>query len=65
MYATTDEIQGRFFAGTVIKILLAYVLQNYDLKLEPGAIRPVNSLDEVWFLPDQNATMLLRRRKLG
>jgi hypothetical protein len=43
--------------------MLAYVLQNYDLKLEPEATRPANSLKEVWFVADQKAKVLLRSRK--
>jgi hypothetical protein len=43
--------------------MLAYVLQNYDLKLEPQATRPANSLQEFWFVADQKARVLLRSRK--
>ncbi|KAE8446256.1 hypothetical protein EG329_012342 [Mollisiaceae sp. DMI_Dod_QoI] len=53
---------GRFFAGMEIKILLAHVLQNYELKLKDGEQRPLNSLDEIWVIPDQSAEVLFRSR---
>ena len=43
--------------------MLAYVLQNYDLKLEPEATRPADLVEEVYFVADQKARVLLRSRK--
>ncbi|KUJ21569.1 cytochrome P450 [Mollisia scopiformis] len=53
---------GRFFACTEIKLLLAYILRNYDLKLRDGEARPPNTLDEIWFIADQTAEVLFRSR---
>jgi hypothetical protein len=58
------SIQGRFFAGTEIKLLLAHVLQNYDIKLKDGQDRPPNYLDEIWFIADQKAEVLFRSREM-
>ena len=34
---------GRFFAAAVLKITLAHILLNYDLKFEDGTGRPANA----------------------
>lgn len=54
---------GRFLAAAEIKVMLAYVLQNYDLKLREGEARPVSRVDEVWFSVDKSASLLLRSRE--
>ena len=54
---------GRFLAAAEIKIMLAYLLQNYDLKLREGEARPVSWVDEVWFSVDKSASLLLRSRE--
>ncbi|KAF2099268.1 putative P450 monooxygenase [Rhizodiscina lignyota] len=52
---------GRFFVAHELKMLLVYILINYDI--EPMAQRPSN----MWFgtniLPDMKATIRVRRRK--
>jgi cytochrome P450 len=53
---------GRFLAAAEIKVMLAHVLQNYDLKLGNGEARPVSSVDEVWYTVDTGASLLLRSR---
>lgn len=61
--AVANKLKGLFFAAIEIKILLAHILQKYDLKLEAGTKRPVNSLEEVWFVTDTKARALLKSRK--
>ncbi|TFK68395.1 cytochrome P450 [Pluteus cervinus] len=54
---------GRFFAVDEMKAMLAYVLLNYDVKLEEGKGRP----EATWFgghrIPDRKAHLLFRKRK--
>lgn len=38
----THGCPGRFFAASEIKVFMAYLLQNYDIKLLDGATRPEN-----------------------
>lgn len=51
---------GRFFAGTAMKLMLAYVLLNYDFEMQEK--RPEN----VWFgairTPPTQATIKVKRR---
>ena len=53
---------GRFFAIAEIKIMLAELLMGYEI--QPVATRPEN----VWYrevqLPDKNATLKMRKRKV-
>ncbi|TFK68396.1 cytochrome P450 [Pluteus cervinus] len=54
---------GRFFAVNEMKAMLAYILLNYDIKLEEGKGRP----EPMWFggnsIPDRKAHVLFRKRK--
>ncbi len=54
--------KGRHFAATEIKIVLAHLLRNYDIKLRDGEGRPANKIDEFWIVPDQKAEVLFRSR---
>ncbi|PMD22793.1 cytochrome P450 [Hyaloscypha hepaticicola] len=54
---------GRFLAAAEIKVMLVYVLQNYDLKLTEGEARPVSRVEEVWFSVEKSASLLLRSRE--
>ncbi|KAK8066824.1 cytochrome P450 [Apiospora hydei] len=53
---------GRHFATTEIKILLIQMLTSYDLKLKDGHKRPTNGLDEIWWIPDPTAEVLIKSR---
>lgn len=57
---------GRFFAGQEVKMLMAYFLHNYDLKLDTKhGERP----KDLWFgmanMPNGSAKVLMRRRRRG
>lgn len=52
---------GRFFASTQIKMLLAYIIMNYDI--EPKAARPANRCVGQTIVPPLKATLSVRRRK--
>ncbi|WYZ46533.1 hypothetical protein EsH8_IX_000758 [Colletotrichum jinshuiense] len=53
---------GRFFAGNEIKMVLAYFLLNYDMKLKEGETRPKPMVMVMSKSPDPNAEVLFRRR---
>ncbi|KAI1074134.1 cytochrome P450 [Whalleya microplaca] len=54
---------GRFFASTELKLMLAYIIMNYDFELQEK--RPQN----IWFgatrVPPLQATIRIRRRAVG
>lgn len=52
---------GRFFAANELKLLLAYMVLNYDI--EPLAVRPVGTWIAATALPPMRATIKVRRRK--
>jgi len=55
---------GRFFASTEIKLMLAYMITTYDLKMREEGVRPADDLfvNRIW--PNRSADVLFRRRKL-
>ena len=52
---------GRFFAATQLKMMLAYVVTTYDLKLVDG-VRPQDVFIMHTCLPNPTAEILFRRR---
>ncbi|RWA07174.1 hypothetical protein EKO27_g7931 [Xylaria grammica] len=54
---------GRFFAAQEIKLVLAYLLLNYDIKLRDGEARPKPVVFMMTKSPSQTAEVLFRRRK--
>lgn len=61
---------GRFFALNELKCLMGHILLNYDIKwsnrdfLEGGYAPPNKNLG-IFSHPDQNATVMFRRRTRG
>ncbi|KAI0179442.1 putative cytochrome P450 [Hypoxylon sp. FL1284] len=54
---------GRFFASNEIKLIMAYLLLNYDFKFPAaGTDRPVSEAAETQLIPNHDATICLRRR---
>lgn len=51
---------GRFFAAAELKVLLAYIICNYDFKFSDGK-RPKNKFFSFSCLPDFRAPLLLRK----
>ncbi|KAG1757776.1 cytochrome P450 [Suillus lakei] len=53
---------GRFFASSVMKAMMAYLVLNYDIKLEKEGERPPDE----WFMmncsPNRKAEVMFRRR---
>ncbi|KAJ8509399.1 hypothetical protein ONZ45_g8424 [Pleurotus djamor] len=58
---------GRFFASMQIKIMLAHILLNYDVKLPDGqTIRPSNLVFDGMILPPMKAHLIFQpRARLG
>jgi cytochrome P450 len=53
---------GRFFANQELKHMMIYLLLNYDIRLENGAVRPDNLVVGLNVLPNTEAKILLRKR---
>ncbi|KAI0200935.1 cytochrome P450 [Astrocystis sublimbata] len=57
-----DACPGRFFASNQIKIILAYILLNYEFNFENGVIgRPKNIMFEVNVLADPTIKVLFKK----
>ncbi|KZT08765.1 cytochrome P450, partial [Laetiporus sulphureus 93-53] len=54
---------GRFFAANELKIMLASIVLNYDVKFENEGKRPNNFMLATTVLPDPNAKVMFRKRK--
>lgn len=54
---------GRFFASNEVKVALAFILQNYDVKLKDGHQRPLNVQQGTAVIPDPTASVMFRKRK--
>lgn len=52
---------GRFFAANELKLLIAYMVLNYDIK--PLAVRPPNTWFADTVLPPMTTTIQVRRKK--
>ena len=53
---------GRFFAINEIKLMLAFTVLNYDIKMENGASPKVREFGPT-VLPDTTARILYRKRR--
>ena len=53
---------GRFFAASEIKLLLAIIALNYEI--EPLKEEPTQSVFSTDSMPDLNAKLRIRRRKV-
>ncbi|KAI0881093.1 ent-kaurene oxidase [Annulohypoxylon maeteangense] len=53
---------GRFFASCEIKMVLAYLLLNYDIKLRDGEGRPAPNMFMMTKSPSMTAEIMFRRR---
>ncbi|KAM5356401.1 hypothetical protein ACJ41O_003047 [Fusarium nematophilum] len=56
---------GRFFAGNEIKLVLAHLLINYDIRLKEGEDRPMPMAMVMSKAPSPNAELEFRRRSLA
>ncbi|KAJ9142628.1 Cytochrome P450 [Pleurostoma richardsiae] len=55
---------GRFFAGNEIKMVLAYLLINFDFKLKDGEGRPKPMMLMMSKTPNPNGEVLFKRRSI-
>ena len=53
---------GRFFASSQMKVVMAYLLRHYEIKLPDGQPRPKQQHYGLAILPDANAAVELKER---
>ena len=53
---------GRFFVANELKVMLAHVVMNYDVKMADGKGRPGNWQFGIHRAPDTSAQILFRKR---
>ncbi|EJC98410.1 cytochrome P450, partial [Fomitiporia mediterranea MF3/22] len=53
---------GRFFAANELKIMMAYLILNYDVKAEVDGARPENIYHRSLLIPNPTAKILLKKR---
>jgi cytochrome P450 len=54
---------GRFFAALEMKLIIAHLILNYDVRLEQPGVRPPDFVFEANCMPNAQARILLKRRK--
>lgn len=54
---------GRHFASSQMKVVLAHLLQHYDIKLPEGAPKPKQQHFGLAIVPDEAATVLMKLRE--
>lgn len=54
---------GRFFAVNELKAMVAYLVLNYDVKMENEGVRPNDLYKGARISPDPVAEVLFKRRK--
>ncbi|CAD6564759.1 MAG: hypothetical protein ASARMPREDX12_004425 [Alectoria sarmentosa] len=54
---------GRFFAAAEIKVVAAYILMHYDVKLIPGEEKPLQQHWGLAVLPNPTTQVLFKRRQ--
>jgi ent-kaurene oxidase len=58
----THACPGRFFANAEMKLVLAYMLTHYDMKLKDGETRPMSEYQDVTVSANRNGKILIRAR---
>lgn len=55
---------GRHFASYEMKLMLAYIVLHYEIKLEPGSegVRPANTWVGNSIIPNRKAKILFKKR---
>lgn len=56
---------GRFFVSHEVKIILAELLTNYDLKFATGTERPQDTYHDFTIIPNSQAELLIRKKYKG
>jgi len=55
---------GRFFASNELKVMLAHLILDYDVKMEKEGVRPTNRWVGFNPMPDTRMSVLFRRRRV-
>ena len=53
---------GRFFAANEIKVMMAHIIMNYDIKFENEGVRPANKWFGLSLAPDPTVKVFFRKR---
>lgn len=53
---------GRSFAVAELKLIVAHLIQNYDIRLEAGKTRPKNIPRDFQLIPNPEGMVLLRSK---
>ncbi|KAF8146004.1 cytochrome P450 [Mycena galopus ATCC 62051] len=55
--------QGRFFAATELKAMMAHLVMNYDVKAEVEGVRPPDNIFGIRMTPDATGKVQFRKRQ--
>jgi cytochrome P450 len=58
-----DDYQGRFFAATELKAIMAHVVINYDVKAEVEGVRPPDDVFGTRISPNPVGRVQFRKRQ--
>ena len=56
---------GRYFAASELKLMLAHLVVNYDVRLENEGVRPADMWVATSCVPNPTAEVLFRKRKVA
>lgn len=54
---------GRFFAANKLKVMMAHLVLNYDVKMEKEGVRPPNTSAAMACAPDLTAEVMFKRHR--
>jgi hypothetical protein len=61
-FSSLFYIQGRFFAATELKAMLAHVVMNYDVAAKVEGVRPPDTCFNMSVTPNATAKVRFRKR---
>ena len=61
--AGSHACPGRFFASNEIKLMVAELLMNYDMRFAKGQRRPENMVLDFSIIPNFEAEVFMRKKK--
>jgi len=61
--AGSHACPGRFFASNEIKLMVAELLMNYDMRFAEGQGRPENMVHDFSIIPNFGAEVFMRKKK--
>jgi ent-kaurene oxidase len=61
--AGSHACPGRFFASNEIKLIVAELLMNYDMRFAEGQGRPENMVHDFSIIPNFGAEFFMRKKQ--